>query len=99
MSISNMSRKRRRSYRIREAIRVRPLVFLWTWRTISMVSQVLEPTKRSMGLNCQKMTQKVEEGSQPIFYCDEPFSKGDLTSKEGKQTQTKKNRNLLACNQ
>ena len=34
----------------------------------------------------RKITQKFEEASHPTFYCAEPFLKGDLKSKKGKET-------------
>ena len=34
----------------------------------------------------RKMTQKFEDASHPIFYCAEPFWKGDFKSKKGKET-------------
>ena len=34
----------------------------------------------------RKMTQKFEESPHPKFYCAEPFLKGDLKFKQGKQT-------------
>ena len=34
----------------------------------------------------KEMTEKFEETSQPMFHCAEPFLKGDLKSKNGKET-------------
>ena len=56
-----MSRKRNRGYRIREAIQVGSLVFLLTWTRNSVVSHVLQQSKRSLGLHRQETTQKFEE--------------------------------------
>ena len=46
---AKVSCKRSRGYRVREALQVKSLVFLWTWTRKSMVSLMPERTKRSMG--------------------------------------------------
>ena len=65
--------------------------------TLNIGSKTINMCARTKKTELQEMTCNFEELPHPIFYCADPFLKGDLKSKKGKQTINI--HSILACNQ
>ena len=75
-----MSRTRRRGYRIREALRVRSLVFLLTWtrKKYGIAHARINQTEHGNTLPARRHRGLKKLPTQYVIYCAEPFSKWDL---------------------